>query len=160
MSPLLPWSKLDISYDSDASAFISAAVATIKNAVPGTFIIDSGASHHMATSSALLSDVRQTTPVSVKIGDGTKLLSRSSGSFILGPIKFTNVLVVPGLQANLLSVSQTLSPFIWRFSRYSATLYNAEAPICTAHFQSGLYTLKASLATALLAAIADRLPVL
>ncbi|GFZ50933.1 hypothetical protein JCM24511_08691 [Saitozyma sp. JCM 24511] len=79
----------------------------------------------MVTSSALLSDVKQITPVSVKIGDGTKLLSRSSGSLILGPIMFTNVLVVPGLQANLLSVSQqTPSPFIWRFSRYSASLFN------------------------------------
>jgi hypothetical protein len=28
------------------------------------------------------------------------------------------------LEANLLSVSQTPSPFDWRFSRYSATLYN------------------------------------
>ncbi|GFZ46703.1 LOW QUALITY PROTEIN: hypothetical protein JCM24511_03923, partial [Saitozyma sp. JCM 24511] len=102
-------------------AFISAAVPTIANSVPGIFLIDSGASHHMVMSSALLSDVKQTTPVSVKIGDGTKLLSLSSGSFILGPIKFTNVLVVPGLKANLLSVWQTPSPFIWRFSRYSAT---------------------------------------
>jgi hypothetical protein len=80
----------------------------------------------MVTSSALLSDLKQTTPVSVKIGDGTKLRSRSSGSLILGPIKFTNVLVVPGLKANLLSVSQNPSPFTWRFSRYSATLYNTE----------------------------------
>jgi hypothetical protein len=92
--PTAQVAKLDVNYDSDASAFISAAVPTIKNSVPGIFIIDSGASHHMVTSSALLSDVKQTTPVSVKIGDGTKLLSRSSGSLILGPVKFTNVLVV------------------------------------------------------------------
>jgi hypothetical protein len=132
--------KLDVDYSSDASAFISAAVPTIKNSVPGIFIIDSGASHHMVTSSSLLMDVKQTAPVSVKIGDGTKLISRSSGSLTLGPVKFTNVLVVPGLQANLLSVSQTPSPFIWRFSRYSASLYNAnDAPVCTAHLQGGLY---------------------
>src|SRR5689334_7389506 len=104
--PTAQVAKLDVNYDSDASAFISAAVPTIQN----VFIIDSGASHHMVMSSALLSDIKQTTPVSVKIGDGTKLLSRSSGSFILGPIKFTNVLVVPGLKANLLSVSQTPPP--------------------------------------------------
>ncbi|GFZ49601.1 hypothetical protein JCM24511_07002 [Saitozyma sp. JCM 24511] len=137
--PTAQIASLDINHDSDGSAYITAAIPTIKNA----FIIDSGASHHMVMSSALLSDVKQTTPVSVKIGDGTKLLSRSSGSFILGPIKCTNVLVVSGLKANLLSVSQTPPPFNWRFSRYSATLYNAEdAPVCTAHLQGGLYTLK------------------
>jgi hypothetical protein len=114
----------------------------------------------MVTSSAFLSDVKQTTPVSVKIGDGTKLLSWSYGSLILGPVKFTNVLVVPGLKADILSVSQTPSPFVWRFSRYSATLYNAETPVCAAHLQGGLYTLKASLATTLSAAVADRLSVL
>ena len=68
--------------------------------------------------------------------------------------------LVPGLQANLLSVSQTPTPFVWRFSRYSATLYNAETPVCAAHLQGGLYTLKASSATALSAAVADRLSVL
>jgi hypothetical protein len=88
----------------------------MKNSVPGIFMIDSSASTHMVTSSALLMDVKPTTPVSIKIGDGTKLLSRSSASLILGPVKFTNVLVVPGLQTNLLSVSQTPSPFIWHFS--------------------------------------------
>ena len=77
------------------------------------------------------------------------------------PIKLTNVLVVPGLKANLLSVSQTPPPFNWRFSRYWATLYNAnDAPVFTAHLQNGLYTLKASSATALSAAVADRLSVL
>ncbi|GFZ52476.1 hypothetical protein JCM24511_10249 [Saitozyma sp. JCM 24511] len=106
----------------------------------------------MVKSSALLSDVKQITPVSVKIRDGTKLLSRSSGSLTLGPVALTNVLVVPGLQANLLSVSQTPSPFIWHFSRYSATLCNAEMPVCTAHLQGGLYILKASSAAALAAA--------
>jgi hypothetical protein len=46
----------------------------------------------MITSSALLSDVKQTTPVSVKVGDGTKLLSQSSGSLMHGPVKFTSLL--------------------------------------------------------------------
>jgi transposase InsO family protein len=145
--------------DSDA-AYISAAVPAIENFVPGIFIIASGASHHMVTSSALRTDVKQTTPLSVKVGDGTKLLSRSSGSLTLGPVKYDNVLVDPGLQANLLSVLQTLSPIIWRFSRHSASLYNSETPVCTAHLQGGIYTLKASLATALAAAVADRLSVL
>ncbi|GFZ43791.1 hypothetical protein JCM24511_01511 [Saitozyma sp. JCM 24511] len=85
--PTAQVAKLDVNHDSDGSAYITAAVPTIKT-VPGIFIIDSGASHHMVTSSALLSDIKQITPVSVKIGDGTKLLSRSSGWFILGPVKF------------------------------------------------------------------------
>jgi transposase InsO family protein len=159
--PTTQIANLDVSYDSDASVFISAALPNISQPVPGIFIIDSGASHHMVTSSALLLDVKQTTPTSVKIGDGTSLLSHSSGSLILGPVKLTNVLVVPGLKANLLSVSQTPSPFDWRFSRYSATLYNADnSPVFTAHLQGGLYTLKASSATALSAAAADRLSAL
>jgi hypothetical protein len=123
--------------------------------------VDSDTSHHMVTSSALLSDFKQTTPVSVEIGDGTKLISRSSGSLALASIKLNNVLVVPGLKANLLSVSQTPFPFNWRFCRYSATLYNAnDVPVFTAHLQNGLYTLKVSSATALSAAVADRLSVL
>jgi hypothetical protein len=121
--------------DSD-TAYISAAVPAIENFVPGIFIIASGASHHMVTSSALRTDVKQTTPLSVKVGDGTKLLSRSSGSLTLGPVKYDNVLVDPGLQANLLSVLQTLSPIIWRFSRHSASLYNSETPVCTATFKA------------------------
>ncbi|GFZ42893.1 hypothetical protein JCM24511_00611 [Saitozyma sp. JCM 24511] len=88
--PTAQVAKLDVNHDSDGSAYISAAVPNNFNSVPaiktvpGIFIIDSGASQHMVTSSALLSDVKQITPVSVKIGDGTKLLSRSSGSLILG----------------------------------------------------------------------------
>jgi hypothetical protein len=54
--PTAQVAKLDVNYDSDASAFISAAVPTIDNSVPGIFIIDSGASHHMVTSSARLRD--------------------------------------------------------------------------------------------------------
>jgi hypothetical protein len=50
--------KLDVNHDSDGSAYITAAVPSIRNSVPGIFIIDSGASHHMVTSSALLSDVK------------------------------------------------------------------------------------------------------
>ncbi|GFZ47518.1 hypothetical protein JCM24511_05262, partial [Saitozyma sp. JCM 24511] len=95
--PTVQIANLDANHDSDSSAYIT-AVPTIKS-VPGIFIIDSGASHHMVTTSALLTDVKQTTPVSVKIGDGTKLLSRSSGSLTLGPVALTNILVVPGLQA-------------------------------------------------------------
>jgi hypothetical protein len=115
----------------------------------------------MVTSSALLSDFKQTTTVSVKIGDGTKLISRSSGSLVLASIKLNNVLVVPGLKANLLSVPQMPFPFSCRFSRYSASFYDAnDAPVFTAHLQNGLYTLKASSATALSAAVADRLSVL
>jgi hypothetical protein len=111
----------------------------------------------MITSSSLLVNVKPLNkPTSVKIGDGTFLLSRSSGSLILGPAKLSNVLVVPDLKENLVSVSQTPLPFDWRFSHYSATLYNANNPVFTANLQDGHYTPKASSATTLSATVADR----
>jgi hypothetical protein len=134
--PTAQVAKLDVNHDSDGSSYITSAIPNNFDSVPSIFIIDSGASHHMVTTLALLTDIKQTTPVSVQIGDGTKLLSRTSGSLILRPVKITNVLVVAGLQANLLSVSQTLSPFIWRSSRYSASLFNDETPVCTATFKA------------------------
>jgi hypothetical protein len=48
-----------------------------------------------------------------------------------------------------------------RFSRYSATMYNAEdEPVFTVHLQDGLYTLKACSVAALSATVADKLSVL
>ncbi|GFZ52053.1 hypothetical protein JCM24511_09825 [Saitozyma sp. JCM 24511] len=47
--PTAQVAKLDVNHDSDGSAYITAAVPTIKT-VPGIFIIDSGASHHMVMS--------------------------------------------------------------------------------------------------------------
>jgi hypothetical protein len=132
-APAVQVAKADINYDSDASAFISKSIPNISKSVPdifksvpGNFIIDSGAIHHMVSSLALLDEVKQTQPTSGKFGDGHQLLSLARGTIFLGPIKLNNVLVVPALKANLLSVSQTHPPFAWRFSRYSVTLCNAE----------------------------------
>jgi hypothetical protein len=72
--PTAQWPDWTSTMTRGGSAYNTAAVPAIKS-VPGIFIIDSGASHHMVTSSALLSDVKQTTPVSVKIGDGKASLS-------------------------------------------------------------------------------------
>jgi hypothetical protein len=123
----------------DASAFISAAFPSESKFVPGIFIIDSGASQHMATSSALLVDVTPLNkPTSLKIGSGTPLLSRSSGSLILGPVELRNVLVVPDLKA---MVSQ--NPLL---SQLGKSL-NADNSPASLQLQDELYMLKVSSAT-------------
>jgi hypothetical protein len=97
--PTVQVAVIDLGDDPDVSAFISAAVPIMSKSVPVNFIIDSGSSHHMVTSSSLLRDIKQTNPTSVKIGDGTLLLSRVSGSLILGPLRLTNVLSVPRINS-------------------------------------------------------------
>jgi hypothetical protein len=55
--PTAQWPDWTSTMTRGGSAYNTAAVPAIKS-VPGIFIIDSGASHHMVTSSALLSDVK------------------------------------------------------------------------------------------------------
>lgn len=74
------------------------------------WIIDTGASNHMTYSLSLLSDI---SPVECAVGlpDGTKATSVQKGNMRLAPnLVLYNVLYVPTLTCNLLSVSQLPCP--------------------------------------------------
>lgn len=76
--------------------------------------LDSGASAHMTSNIDILCDVKKTTPNTVTVADNRHLKIEAIGNARMtlkvesggNPIKVTNVLVVPELCANLLSVSK------------------------------------------------------
>lgn len=135
-------------YDSEGSAFLVRTGLLPKDC----FIIDSGASHHMVNDSRLLSNLTDTHNRSITVGNGQKLNCNQFGTLKLGSVNLEGVLVVRGLDKNLISVGKTLSGQ-WEFSNKSATLYSDNKALMTAQIINGLYTIKASdlQATAMLA---------
>ena len=137
-------------YDSEGSAFI--AISTNQFSPQNCFIIDSGASHHMVNSPSLLVNLQTTSNRSIIVGNGQKLNCNQIGTLKLANVSFEGVLVVKGLDKNLISVGKTINGQ-WEFSNKSATLYNGNNALIIAQLVNGLYTIKASdlQATALLA---------
>lgn len=90
----------------------SFAVSSVQ---PGEWYIDSGASAHMCTDPKLLSDFSQPTKSEVVVANNMRLTVQSAGNVYLpiaaqdDKIKVENVLCIPELCANLLSVSQIVS---------------------------------------------------
>ena len=126
-------------YDSDGSAFVVNTQLSLKDC----FIIDSGASHHMVNNPCLLHNVSNTVNRFITVGNGQKFNCNQVGTLKLGSVNFEGVLVVKGLEKNLISVVKTTSGQ-WEFSNKSATLYNAKDALLTAQLVNGLYTIKAS----------------
>ena len=56
------------------------------------YIIDSGATKHMVMDKSLIINQQPITPVKVKYGDGSGLVTTLSGSLTLGPMVLNNVL--------------------------------------------------------------------
>ena len=93
-------------------ASVMAATTSIRN----QWLIDSGASRHMCSESYSSSVTVKTlsTPITVEIGDGTILTGTSSCDVDIfinvggksSPCRIKDVLVVPNLLFNLLSVGQ------------------------------------------------------
>lgn len=80
----------------------------------GDWVLDSGASHHMAGGEAGLTRVKRCDPVAIMMADGRVKLANRCGTATLSvrgeamPTRLTlmNVLVVPGLSAPLFSIRQ------------------------------------------------------
>ncbi|CAJ2632240.1 unnamed protein product [Trifolium pratense] len=71
------------------------------------WIIDTGASHHMTGSFESMSDVKGIMPCFVGLPNGKNAVAEKEGTVVLdGHLKLTNVLYVPDLNCNLISVSQ------------------------------------------------------
>jgi hypothetical protein len=140
----------NIATTDDMMSFATAYIAhkTVDNQSV-EFHLDSGASDHLTCNKDLLLD-----PIAyrsaVTIGDGSKLYSTHRGTMQVNQlIKVDNVLYVPNLSCNLLSVRQLLSGnFQVKFSRDEAIITDAkqESVLGTANFerQNGTYTLRAS----------------
>ena len=101
--------------------------STHRQAKEDEFIIDSGAAHHMVFSSSLLENVGPLPSTKhIKVGNGALLPFSLAGTLRLGGIWLENVLLVPGLTCNLISVRSTPSRYRWDFSPHSITLYTLE----------------------------------
>ena len=69
-----------------------------------SFIIDSGASRHMVSTKEAFSSLDMSKGPSIVLGDDSLTESKGKGRIDLDHGKFSNVLYVPGLASNLLSV--------------------------------------------------------
>ena len=152
---------LDHDTESVAEAFLavaSAALVNVPEAEDDTFIVDSGASHHMVKNKHLVRDIVPSPIKAVEIGDGTRLPVIGEGNLTIDCLVFHHVLVVPTLSANLLSTKCIPDHMHWRLTNRLATLYLADGTaVIRAKVKNGLYYTKASrpLASALLSSPAD-----
>lgn len=75
-----------------------------------SWIIDTGATHHMTGHADLLYDVHTIAPVLVQLPSGTSVLSSQQGTIRLTQnLCLKNVYLVPGFHMNLLSCGQLLT---------------------------------------------------
>lgn len=75
-----------------------------------SWIIDTGATHHMTGCADLFHDLHSVTPVSVQLPSGTSALSYMQSTIILTQnLCLKNVYLVPGFNMNLLSCGQLLT---------------------------------------------------
>ena len=68
------------------------------------FLIDYGASNHMVASIELVSSLQSFDGPSIQMGNSSKVQAKRKGSIKLEHGKFKDMLYVPSLAANLLSV--------------------------------------------------------
>jgi len=101
--------------DAPRSGTIPHAICMTVGSTDATaWLVDSGASAHMCGDRAMFADLLSLkTPISVTFGDGNQGHAFESGSVSLlgahGAIRLINVLFVPSLKGNLLSVSAAAS---------------------------------------------------
>lgn len=145
--------------DIPATAYIASALFALN--APNEFHLDSGASQHLIFDRTML---KKATPfvVPITIGDGRTLLSTHKGDFkIANNMDLRNVLVVPELSCNLISIQKLAQ--LGHSIHFSSTSCTVGDPVSdtklVAPFQNGLYTFQASLSvdTALVVQSADPL---
>ena len=70
------------------------------------WILDSGASYHMGSSKEYFSSLKQSKVPHIFVGDDTKMDVEEKGNVEMENGEFQNVLYVPNLSSNLLSIYQ------------------------------------------------------
>lgn len=144
----------------DLGLTLHATAAVANTTSENTFIVDSGASHHMVNCKDLLHNYGPPTVTNVKIGNGTILPVAGQGTVKFGTITLQQVLHVPGLQCNLLAVNKIPPKLCWSFSSTEGKLLDQSTNKVhlSAPFKNGAYSLQAGpLALAYSAQIADSL---
>ncbi|UYV63271.1 hypothetical protein LAZ67_2003604 [Cordylochernes scorpioides] len=114
--------------------------------------LDSGATAHMCCLRTAFSDLRETEPIPVKLANDQSIEALGTGTVELEVLehgepfllKLENVLFVPGLKGNLISVSTcTEKSFFVKFMRGKAEIVNPLRKICIeAYKRNGLYILR------------------
>ncbi|KAH9789598.1 retrotran gag 3 domain-containing protein [Citrus sinensis] len=73
------------------------------------WILDTGASHHMTGNRKILCDIVSVIPCSIRLPDGNTTIANKEGTVVLASLlRLNNVLFVPSLTCNLISVSQLI----------------------------------------------------
>ncbi|GKV50011.1 hypothetical protein SLEP1_g56730 [Rubroshorea leprosula] len=112
------WYRFDHAYQSEELPQALATI-TLEDDKDQTFYADTGASDHMTSGTGNLIFKRPYNgKQKVYTGDGTPLHITHIGSTSVGPLKLNNVLVVPNLKKNLISISKFTeeNPCIFEFS--------------------------------------------
>jgi len=78
----------------------------------------------MVADKKLLTSPQSIPTKQVVIGDGSRLECKQQGDLQLGKLLLHGVLVVPGLDRNLISVGNTPHTTKWEFDKHGATLRN------------------------------------
>lgn len=122
-----------------ASAFTATPTATTE------FIVDSGASAHMVNDDKLVEDRRQNL-CNISVANGQTITSNFIGKISISPtVCLSNVLVVPNLSNNLISVSQmTNEGYVVVFNNDGCNIFKKNGkttgnPIISAKRINGLY---------------------
>ncbi|RVW63016.1 hypothetical protein CK203_062909 [Vitis vinifera] len=94
----------------DEELFVVSCFAT--NSSPETWLIDSGCTNHMTYDKGLFKKLDKTVPSKVRIGNGVYLVVKGKGTVAIeghtGLKLIFNVLYVPEINQNMLSVGQLL----------------------------------------------------
>ena len=122
-------------------------------------VIDSGATHHMVHDKRLLTRLAPLTkPAQITVGNGATITATEAGSLQLRHTTLDNVLHVPALGRNLLSVGQAAGNQQWTFADDRAFLGQHNKTLMTASRRNGLFILDPSSthpSSTLLASIPD-----
>jgi hypothetical protein len=117
------------------------------NYSPDAWIIDSGASHHIAATKDVLSSLTACTGPPILMGDDSLVEVTGQGRVDLQNGSFENVLHVPKLSINLLSVYQIIhtgTRKMMEFTPDSVTIYdmqdNSKIVVGEVNHESRLYT--------------------
>nr|KYP36723.1 hypothetical protein KK1_042152 [Cajanus cajan] len=78
----------------------------------GSWYLDSGCSNHMAKDASIFKDIDESVKVKVRMGNDTVVESKGKGTIMVetkkGTRLITDVLLVPNLKENLLSIDQMM----------------------------------------------------
>jgi hypothetical protein len=111
-------------------------------------VVDSGSTHHMVHDKRLLVNLSPLLcPATITVGNGVTVMATESRSLHLRNTTLENVLHVPALGRNLLSVAQATRATrdqSWAFHNNKASLIQADKAIITASLKNGLYILDPS----------------